>query len=337
MKRPWKASLLLILISILTISLAACNIGTQKAENELKKVKVAEVTRSIFYAPQYVAIEKGFFKEEGLDVEITTTWGGDKTMTALVSDGADIALVGSETSIYVSAQGSTDPVINFAQLTQTDGTFLVSRKRIEHFEWEQLNGSTFLGQRKGGMPQMVGEYVLKKHGIDPHKDLNLIQNIDFANIANAFISGTGDYVQLFEPQASLFEKEGKGYIVASFGTESGHVPYTTFMTKESFLNKNEATIEKFTAAIYKAQQWIQENSSDETAKLIQKYFEDTDVELIETVIDRYKNQGSFATDPILDEEEWNNLQNIMDEAGELPKRMDYLDLVNTQIAEKVMK
>jgi NitT/TauT family transport system substrate-binding protein len=337
MKIPWKASLLWILISVLTISLAACNFGTQKAENPLKKVKVAEVTRSIFYAPQYVAIEKGFFKEEGLDVEITTTWGGDKTMTALVSDGADIALVGSETSIYVSAQGSTDPVINFAQLTQTDGTFLVSRKRIEHFEWEQLNGSTFLGQRKGGMPQMVGEYVLKKHGIDPHKDLNLIQNIDFANIANAFISGTGDYVQLFEPQASLFEKEGKGYIVASFGTESGHVPYTTFMTKESFLNKNEATIEKFTAAIYKAQQWIQENSSDETAKLIQKYFEDTDVELIETVIDRYKNQGSFATDPILDEEEWNNLQNIMDEAGELPKRMDYLDLVNTQIAEKVMK
>jgi NitT/TauT family transport system substrate-binding protein len=337
MKIPWKASLLWILISVLTISLAACNFGTQKAENRLKKVKVAEVTRSIFYAPQYVAIEKGFFKEEGLDVEITTTWGGDKTMTALVSDGADIALVGSETSIYVSAQGSTDPVINFAQLTQTDGTFLVSRKRIEHFEWEQLNGSTFLGQRKGGMPQMVGEYVLKKHGIDPHKDLNLIQNIDFANIANAFISGTGDYVQLFEPQASLFEKEGKGYIVASFGTESGHVPYTTFMTKESFLNKNEATIEKFTTAIYKAQQWIQENSSDETAKLIQKYFEDTDVELIETVIDRYKNQGSFATDPILDEEEWNNLQNIMDEAGELPKRMDYLDLVNTQIAEKVMK
>ena len=337
MKIPWKASLLWILISVLTISLAACNFGTQKAENPLKKVKVAEVTRSIFYAPQYVAIEKGFFKEEGLDVEITTTWGGDKTMTALVSDGADIALVGSETSIYVSAQGSTDPVINFAQLTQTDGTFLVSRKRIEHFEWEQLNGSTFLGQRKGGMPQMVGEFVLKKHGIDPHKDLNLIQNIDFANIANAFISGTGDYVQLFEPQASLFEKEGKGYIVASFGTESGHVPYTTFMTKESFLNKNEATIEKFTTAIYKAQQWIQENSSDETAKLIQKYFEDTDVELIETVIDRYKNQGSFATDPILDEEEWNNLQNIMDEAGELPKRMDYLDLVNTQIAEKVMK
>src|SRR3954466_3013838 len=337
MKIPWKASLLWILISVLTISLAACNFGTQKAENPLKKVKVAEVTRSIFYAPQYVAIEKGFFKDEGLDVEITTTWGGDKTMTALVSDGADIALVGSETSIYVSAQGSTDPVINFAQLTQTDGTFLVSRKRIEHFEWEQLNGSTFLGQRKGGMPQMVGEYVLKLHGIDPHNDLNLIQNIDFANISNAFISGTGDYVQLFEPQASMFEKEGRGYIVASFGTESGHVPYTTFMTKESYLNENEETAEKFTRAIYKAQQWVNENSSEEIAKLIEKYFVDTDLEIIEMAVDRYKGQDSFASDPILDEEEWNNLQNIMDEAGELPKRIDYNTLVNTEFAEKVME
>ena len=189
-------------------------------------------------------------------------------MTAL-SGGADIALVGSETSIYVYAQGSTDPVINFAQLTQTDGTFLVSREKIDNFTWDMLKGSDFLGQRKGGMPQMVGEYVLKKHGIDPHNDLNLIQNIDFANIANAFISGTGDYVQLFEPQASMFEKEGKGYIVASFGTESGHVPYTTFMTKESYMKENKEMVEKFTRAIYKAQQWVNENSADETAKLIQ--------------------------------------------------------------------
>src|SRR3954465_11467257 len=337
MKIPWKASLLWILISVLTISLAACNFGTQKAENELKKVKVAEVTRSIFYAPQYVAIEKGFFKEEGLDVEITTTWGGDKTMTALVSDGADIALVGSETSIYVSAQGSTDPVINFAQLTQTDGTFLVSRKRIEHFEWEQLKGKTFLGQRQGGMPQMVGEFVLKKHGIDPHKDLNLIQNIDFANIANAFASGNGEFVQLFEPTASIFEKEGKGHIVASFGKESGHVPYTTFMSKESYIKANKGTIEKFTRAIYKAQQWVESHSAEEIAKAVEPYFPDTDLAIMTTVVERYKGQGSFATDPILDEEEWNNLQNIMNEAGELPKRMDYLDLVNTQIAEKVMK
>jgi NitT/TauT family transport system substrate-binding protein len=258
-------------------------------------------------------------------------------MTTLVSGGADIALVGSETSIYVSAQGSTDPVINFAQLTQTDGTFLVSREKLDHFTWDMLKGNDFLGQRKGGMPQMVGEFVLKRHGINPQTDLNLIQNIDFANIANAFISGTGDFVQLFEPQASMFEKEGRGFVVASFGTESGHVPYTTFMSKESYIKENEELVEKFTRAIYKAQTWVDENSAAETAKLLKKYFTDTDLEIIESSVDRYKKQGSFALNPILDEEEWNNLQNIMDEAGELPKRIEHTELVNTEIAEKVMK
>ncbi|SFB18303.1 MULTISPECIES: ABC transporter substrate-binding protein [unclassified Bacillus (in: firmicutes)] len=325
----FKISFSVLLISILIIPLAACN------KEEVQKVRIAEVTRSIFYAPQYVAIEKGFFKEEGLDVELTTTWGGDKTMTALLSNGADVALVGSETSIYVYAQGSKDPVINFAQLTQTDGTFLVSREKIENFTWDMLKGSTFLGQRKGGMPQMAGEFVLKNHGIDPHNDLNLIQNIDFANIANAFASGTGDFVQLFEPTASVFEKEGKGYIVASFGKESGHIPYTTFMAKESYMKENKDVMEKFTAAIYKAQQWVDTHSAKEIASVIQPYFKDTDLSLIETVVERYKSQGSFATDPILDEEEWNNLQNIMDEAGELPKQVDYKTLVNTELATKV--
>ncbi|WP_409276324.1 ABC transporter substrate-binding protein [Neobacillus sp. SCS-31] len=313
--------------------LSACQEKPQ--EKKLEKVRVAEVTRSIFYTPEYVALAKGFFKDEGLDVNLTTTWGGDKTMTTLLSGGADIALVGSETSIYVHAQGSNDPVINFAQLTQTDGTFLVSREKIDNFTWDMLKGKTFLGQRKGGMPQMAGEFVLKKHGIDPHKDLKLIQNIDFANIPNAFAGGTGEFVQLFEPTASIFEKEGKGYIIASFGTESGHLPYTTFMAKESYMKKNPAIINKFTKAIYKAQQWVAETDSKEIAKAIEPYFEDTDPGIIETVVERYKSQGSFATDPILDEDEWNNLQNIMDEAGELPQRIEHKILVNTEIAEKV--
>ncbi|ABO68099.1 ABC transporter substrate-binding protein [Geobacillus thermodenitrificans] len=326
----WLCSLLLLL------PLAACGNDADQKEKTLTKVRLAEVTRSIFYAPQYVALAKGFFEEEGLDVELTTTWGGDKTMTTLLSGGADIALVGSETSIYVYAQGTNDPVINFAQLTQTDGTFLVSRKKIDNFTWEMLKGSTFLGQRKGGMPQMVGEFVLKQHGIDPHQDLKLIQNVDFANIANAFASGTGDFVQLFEPTASIFEQEGKGYIIASFGTESGRVPYTTYMAKQSYMNKNKDIIEKFTRAIYKAQQWVESHSTKEIAKVIQPYFEDTELDIIETVVDRYKSQGSYATDPILDEEEWNNLQNIMDEAGELPKRIDLDTLVDSSFAKKVM-
>jgi NitT/TauT family transport system substrate-binding protein len=332
MKKKWlKVSFSLVFVFILMFAMSACG------KDKVQKIKVAEVTHSIFYTPQYVALEKGFFEEEGLVVEVTTVPGGDKTMTALLSGGVDIALVGSETSIYVYAQEANDPAINFAQLTQTDGTFLVSREKIDNFTWDQLKGSTFLGQRKGGMPQMVGEFVLKKHGINPQQDLELIQNVDFANIAPAFSSGTGDFVQLFEPTASVFEKEGKGHIVASFGEESGHVPYTTFMTKQSYLKENSETIEKFTRAIYKAQQWVEENSAEDIAKAIQPHFPDTDLELIATVVDRYKSQGSFATNPILDEEEWNNLQNIMDEAGELPSQVDHETLVNTKIAEDVMK
>ncbi|MEH7106311.1 ABC transporter substrate-binding protein [Bacillus sp. JJ1764] len=338
MKKWSKISFSFLVISLLMFSLVACNndSNTKSGTKKVEKVRIAEVTRSIFYAPQYVAISKSFFKEEGLDVTLTTTPGGDKTMTTLISGGADIALVGSETSIYVYAQGSSDPVINFAQLTQTDGTFLVSRKKIDNFSWDLLKGTTFLGQRKGGMPQMVGEFVLKNHGIDPQKDLNLIQNVDFANIANAFASGTGEFVQLFEPTASIFEKEGKGYIVASFGKESGHVPYTTFMAKDSYMKKNKETIEKFTRAIYKAQQWVNTHSTEEIAKAVAPFFPDTDPEIMNTVIERYKSQGSFATDPILDEEEWNNLQNIMKEAGELPKEVKYKTLVNTSYAKKVM-
>lgn len=331
MKQLLKISVSLLFITILIIPLTACK------EESLQKVKLAEVTRSIFYAPQYIALEKGFFEKEGLDVELTTTWGGDKTMTALLTDGADIALVGSETSIYVYAQGATDPVINFAALTQTDGTFLVSREKIDDFHWEQLKGTTFLGQRKGGMPQMAGEFALKNHGIDPHSDLELIQNVDFANIPSAFASGTGDFVQLFEPTASMFEQEGIGHIVASFGTESGTLPYTTFMTKESFMNKNSEVIEKFTRAVYKAQQWVQEQSTTDIATALQPYFEDTELELIEMVVDRYKNQGSFATSPLLNEDAWNHLQTIMDEAGELPEYVDYTTLVDTKIAKKVME
>lgn len=319
------------LIISLAVFIAACS------SSEAKIVRVAEVTRSIFYAPLYVAIEKGFFEDEGLDIELTTTWGGDKTMTTLLADGADVALVGSETSIYVHAQGSTDSVINFAQLTQTDGTFLVARENITNFSWDMVKGSEFLGQRKGGMPQMVGEYVLKQHNIDPFADLNLIQNVDFANIPNAFLGGTGDFVQLFEPQASIFEKEGKGYIVASFGTESGKVPYTTFMSKSSYIDKESDTVQKFTNAIQKAQTWVQNNNADDVAKLILPYFEDTDVELIEMVVDRYKGQDSYATDTILDEDEWSNLKAIMNEAGELPSDVEHATLVNTDFAQKALK
>lgn len=322
----------IVLGSLIMIVMAACGGGGE----EKTSIKLGEVMRSVFYAPQYVAIEEGFFEEEGLDVELQTTWGGDKTMTALLSDGVDVALVGAETSMYVYAQDSKDFAINFAQLTQTDGTFLVAKEPHSDFAWSDLEDSTFLGQRKGGMPQMVGEFVLKKHDIDPHEDLNLLQNIDFANIPGAFVSGDSDYVQLFEPTASVFEKEGKGHVVASFGEESGKVPYTVFMAKESFIDDNEETVKQFTRAIYKAQQWVEDHHAEDIAKVIAPYFEDTDLEILTASMERYKEQESFATDPLLSEEEWNNLQEIMNEAGELPSDVPYDQLVNTEIADDVM-
>lgn len=312
-----------------TFILSACT------SKDVTEVSLAEVTRSVFYTPQYVALEKGFFEEEGLEVDLQTTWGGDKTMTALLSDHADIALVGSETSIYVHGQEASDLVINFAQLTQTDGTFLVSKNPHDNFTWEDIKGEQFLGQREGGMPQMVGEYVIKEHGMDPHEDLILDQHIDFANIPGAFVSGDYEYVQLFEPTASMLEEEGKGHVIASFGEESGTIPYTVFMAKDSYLQENEEVVTSFTKAIYEAQLWVDKASSEEIAEVVEPYFEDTSLEMLAASIDRYKEQGSFATDPLLTEEAWNNLQNIMDEAGELPGEAPYEELVNTDIVQKV--
>lgn len=331
MKRFKGTGAVAVLLS-LALTLTAC--GPAKTE-EATKVRIGEVTRSIFYAPQYVALSKGYFKEQGLEIDLTTTAGGDKTMTTLLSGGIDVALVGSETSIYVSQQGSGDPVVNFMQLTQTDGTFLVSRKPVTGaFDWNSLKGTTFLGQRKGGMPQMAGEFTLKKHGINPQKDMNLIQNVDFANITSAFASGTGEYVQLFEPQATVIEKEGKGYVIASFGVESGKLPYTVFMAKKSYIDKNGGTVQKFANAVQKAQNWVQSASVDEISDAVAPFFQDTDKAIVKNVVKRYKDQGSFATDGLIDEQEWNNLQDVMQSAGELKQRADYKTLVNNQFAEK---
>lgn len=221
------------------------------------------------------------------------------------------------------------------QLTKTDGTFLVSREPVDNFAWDDLKGTTFLGQRQGGMPQMVGEHVLRKNGIDPHEDLELIQNIDFGNIPSAFASGTGDYVQLFEPQATLFEEEGIGHIVDSFGTQSGEIPYTVYMAKQSFIDEDVDTIENFTRAIYRAQQWIEEEDAATVAEAIEPFFDDTTLDVIEQVFIRYRDQGSYASAPLLSEDGWYLLQEIMDESGELPMDIDYDELVNREVAEKI--
>lgn len=315
------------------MTITAC--GKQDSDM-LTTIPLAEVTRSVFYAPFYVAINEGFFEEEGIEIDLTTTPGGDRTMTTLLSGGADIILVGSETSIYVANQDAKDKVLNFAVLTQTDGTFLVAREDIPEFNWEMLIDSTFVGQRLGGMPQMVGEYVLKQHGIDPYVDLELIQNIDFANIASAFASGTGDFVQLFEPTASIFEEEGTGYVVASFGVDSGTVPYTTFMARESYITSNPDLITAFTRAIYRAQQWTYSATPEEVAASIASFFPDTSHKILSSSVDRYQQQNSFTLNPLLDVEMWNQLQNIMLDAGQITEPAAYDELVDTSFATQII-
>lgn len=313
--------------------LVAC---TSSPNQSLAKIRLVEVTHSLFYAPQYVALTKGFFQAEGLEIELINGNGGDKTMTTLLSGQSDVILMGAEGAIYVTARGATEPVIAFAQLTQTDGTFLLSRKPLSSFTWDQLEGRTLLGQRRGGMPEMVAEYVLRKHGLNPGKNLTVIQNIEFQNLGTAYASGTGEFAQLFEPVASKLEQEGKGKIVASFGTESGTLPYTVYLAKKTFIEQNSDAIKRFTRALYRAQQWIEKQPTAEIVKVLQPHFPELDSSLLSRVIDRYRAQKAWASNPLIDRKEYQHLLTIMKQAGELPKEIPYEQIVNTQISEEII-
>ncbi len=241
----------IVLSALATASLGLSLAGCQKADTpaSLTPVTLNEVAHSIFYAPQYAAIELGYFQEEGIDLTLVNGAGADKVMTALVSGEADIGFMGSEASIYTYANGSKDYAVNFAQLTQRAGNFLVSRQPEEHFEWSSLAGKKVIGGRKGGMPQLVFEYILKKHGLDPAKDLSIDQSINFGLTAAAFPSSDADYTVEFEPFATTLELENSGYVVASLGEESGYVPYTAYSAKKSYLEAHPEIIQKFTNAI----------------------------------------------------------------------------------------
>jgi len=296
-----------------------------------------EVTHSVFYAPQYVAVTEGFFEEEGLLVEIIDGKGADKTMAALLSDQVQIGFMGPEASIYVYNQGKEDHAINFAQLTQRDGSFIVSRDPYPNFTLEDLRGNSMLGGRKGGMPNMTLEYVLKNNNLIPGKDLTVRTDIQFDVMAGAFAGGEAEFTTLFEPVASLVEMQGKGYVVASVGEYSGYIPYTAYSAKQSYIEKNPEIIQKFTNAIYKGMLWVESHSDEEVAKSIQPHFTDADLELLTKVVERYRSIDAWATDPVLKEEGLDRLQDVMTEAGELNKRVPYDKVVNTKFAEEAMK
>lgn len=306
-----------------------------------KEIVIAEVTHSIFYAPQYVAITKGFFEEEGLKVSYVTTPGADKVMAALISGDCHIGLAGAEATIYVYNEGLKDHAINFAQLTQKDGSFLVGREKIDNFDFSILKNSEIIGGRKGGMPIMVLEYVLKQKGLDagldnPNKEVNIRSDIEFAAIAGAFVSGQGDYVSLFEPTASLLEKEGNGYVLVSLGAQTKNIPYTNYFAKKSYLEKNDEIIQKFTNAVYKAQKWVYENSDEEVAKACLPHFPDSTLEELTGVVRRYKEIEAWAKNPTLTLESYNHFLEIMESANALEKRPEYDKIITTKFAKKAM-
>ena len=302
----------------------------------IKTIRVNEVTRSVFYAPQYAAIANGFFKEEGLNIDITTGQGADNVMTAVLAGQCDIGFCGPEASIYVYNEGKEDYVQVFAQLTKRDGSFLVSKNPTNNFSWQDLKGKTVIPGRKGGVPYMTLEYVLKQNGINPEKDLILDDSIKFDLMAGAFTGGTAEYVTLFEPTASMTEDAGKGYIVASVGEASGEVPYTAYCAKKSYIEQNSDVIEGFTRAIYKGQKWVKEHTSREVAETIQEYFPSTSVESLEKSVQSYKDIDAWNETPVLKEEAFDKLQLIITEAGELTQKAPYEKIVNNSFAEKVI-
>lgn len=329
-----KKILSLLLVTILALfTLAGC--GSTENSNSTK-VTLSEVAHSIFYAPMYVAIEEGYFEEEGIDLELVTAFGADKVTTAVISGEADIAFMGSESTIYVYNQNADDYLVNFAQLTQRAGNFMVARKPMDNFQWNDLKGSYVLGGRKGGMPQMVFEYVLKKHGIDPAKDLTIDQSIDFGSTAAAFSGGKGDFTVEFEPSATALETENAGYVVASLGEASGYVPYTAFSVKKSYLFDNPEIIQSFTNALQKGMDFCNSHTPEEIALAIQPQFAETDISQITTIVKRYYEQDTWKEDLIFTSDAFSLLQDILMEAGELEKRVPYEELVTVDYAENAI-
>lgn len=318
-------------ILLLTAIFCGC-----REESELRKVTLNEVTRSVFYAPLYVAQSKGFFADEGLDVEIVTGGGSDKSMTALLAGEADVSLMGPETGIYVVNEGKEEHPVIIAQLTKRDGSFLVSRSNESEFTWEGLEGKSIIGGRPGGMPYMTLIYILNKYGLMPGENIEVIDNIQFNLMGGAFESGTGDYVTLFEPTASEFEAAGKGYVVANVGLESGEVPYTAFMVRPETVEKDPGFVEAFVRAVYKAQQWVITADDTEIAEAMQPFFPDSTVETLAIVASSYKATDSWMADPVMTEDAFERLQDIIENAGELSERVEFQELVDNSFALKVI-
>lgn len=323
-----KKIIISIILFIIVIAIIFYGIFTGRKDNSnLNKVVLAEVAHSIFYAPQYAAISEGYFKEEGIDLELVLTPGADAVMASVLSGDVQIGFSGTEATIYVFNGGEKDYPCVFAGLTQKDGTFLVSREKINDFTLEDLKGKTVIGGRKGGMPEMTFEWALRENGIDPRKDLNIDTSIAFSAMQGAFIGGTGDFVTLFEPNATDVEKQGLGYVVAYVGTLGGEVPYTAYNAKKSYIEENPEIINGFTKAIDKGLKFVQNNDAKTIALSIIEFFPDTSIDDLTTMINRYKENEAWKKSITINEDEWKHIQDIMIASGELEEYVDYKDII----------
>lgn len=327
------------LIVFLSIGLTSCN------NNGLTKIRVAEVAHSVFYAPQYVALELGYFEEEGLEIELINSNGADKVTAALLSNDVQIGLQGPEPTIYLYNSEEKNYLINFAQLTRTDGSFIFGRTPIENFDVSMLLGSSILGGRKGGVPEMTLEYALKQAGLKVVRDqdefsddeVNVRTDVAFGAMAGSFIAGIGDYTTLFEPTATEIVESNKAYLLCSVGEIVGEVPYTAYSTTKSYFENNQEILEKFTRAVYRGYLYIASSSDEDVAKLMLKQFPDSNIDALTEVVKRYRNINAWANTPVFNEEGFERLMDIMEEAGELDKRVEFDLIVNIEIAEKVVK
>ena len=324
-------------ISLILLFLLIFLVFPEKQDSN--KLRVAEVTHSIFYAPQYAAISEGYFKDEGIDIELILTPGADKVTAAVLSGDVEIGFCGPEATIYVYQSGETDYLKTFAQLTKKDGSFLVGREEEKDFSWSSLRGKEIIGGRPGGIPEMALEYVLKENGLNPNQDVNMVTNIDFTATSDACKSGTAAYVALFEPTATMLEKDGSGYIVSSIGESAGNIAYTCFYSTKSYMENNPEIIQSFTNAIYKGQIWIKEHTSEEIADSIISFFPGTDKEIIISVLDNYTEIDAYCDTPMVKEEELNRLMDIIEGYDEslIKERPPFEVIVDNTFAEKASK
>ena len=326
-----KKGLVLLLAALLVFACAACSAQNQDVQN----IVLSEVTHSVFYAPQYVAIEKGYFADEGLKVELINGGGADKVMTSVLTGEADIGFAGPEAAIYVHNQGKENAPVVFAQMTKRDGSFLVGRKD-QAFSWDQLKGKTIIGGRAGGVPEMTLEYVMRQNGVVPGEDANVDTTVQFNMMAGAFTGGNGDFVTLFEPTATEIEAAGQGYVLTSIGAESGEIPYTAYFAAGNYLEKNSDTVQRFTNAIAKALDFVQTHSAAEIAEVIAPQFPDTSVETLTKVVQRYLDIDAWNATPVMEQQALERLETVMETAGVLQHSewAKFDQLVDNSFAEK---